>query len=398
MSSGLRHIEELPLAGLRLFLRVDFNVPLDAAGRVADDTRIRAALPSIEYAIGAGARIVLASHLGRPKGRPVPECSLEPVAARLAELLSVGEVAFTHDCIGDGPRKVVSDLREGQVALLENLRFHPGEEADDEGFAKELRRLADLYVDDAFGVAHRAHASVHALPRLFRPEERAGGKLMMSELHALSRLVRQAERPFVLLLGGAKVGDKIAMLDALLPRLDTLLIGGAMANTFLGARGVPMGRSRLEASRFPFARSLLQRAEQAGVRVVLPRDVVQAPSLEATEGQVVPVERIGPEQMALDIGPETIATFTSELRRAATVFWNGPMGAFEHEPFAGGTLAIAQAVADSPAFTVVGGGDSLAAVQRAGLASRYDHVSTGGGAALEYLEGRRLPGVEVLRG
>ncbi|MCS6798171.1 MAG: phosphoglycerate kinase [Myxococcota bacterium] len=394
MLAGIRTLDDLDVQGRRVFVRVDYNVPLEG-GRVADDTRIRASLPTLLDLASRGARLVLASHLGRPGGRRRAEDSLEPVARRLAELLPAGEVVLAEDCIGDGARKVVADLRDGQVAMLENLRFHPGEEADDEGFARGLARLCDAYVNDAFGAAHRAHASVSALPKMVR--DRAAGRLLVRELEALGRVRSDPARPFVAVLGGAKVSDKIGVLETLVARADVLLVGGAMANTFLRARGLCTGRSRVEEDRLPLARSLLQRAAERGTTVVLPVDVVVAASPEATEGRVVPVESIGADEMALDIGPATLEAFTVHVARAATVFWNGPMGVFERPPFAGGTLGLAQAIAACPGFTVVGGGESVAAVQQAGLSGRFGHVSTGGGASLELIEGRKLPGVEALR-
>ncbi len=392
--TGIRSIEDLDLAGRRVFLRVDFNVPL-SGGEVSDDTRIRAALPTIALAVERGGHVVLASHLGRPKGERKPELSLEPAARRLAELLPSGEVTLADDCIGDGARKVVNDLRDGQVALLENLRFHAGEEANDEGFARELAKLCDVYVNDAFGAAHRAHASVQALPRLVR--ERAAGLLMLKELDTLSRLRDSPPHPYVAVLGGAKVSDKIAVLEALLTKVDALLVGGAMANTFLAARGVSVGKSRIEEDKLALARSILQKAEERSVDVVLPEDVVVAPSVEAEEGRPVDVGSIGETDMALDIGPKTVAAFRDRLATAEAVFWNGPMGLFENAPFAEGTFGVARAIASAPGFTVVGGGDSVAAVQQADLAGSFDHVSTGGGASLEYMEGRKLPGVEALK-
>jgi phosphoglycerate kinase len=393
-SGRIRSIEDLELQGRRLFLRVDFNVPIEG-GRVTDDSRIRATLPTIQLAADQGARVVLASHLGRPKGERHEELSLEPVAAALAALLPGGEVHFTDDCIGDGARKVVSDARDGQVVLLENLRFHAGEEQDEEAFARELARLGDLYVNDAFGAAHRAHASVHALARLF--PDRAAGLLMLGELSNLERLRGEVRRPYVAVLGGAKVSDKIGVIEQLLTRVDALLIGGAMANTFLAAGGVSMGQSRVEADRLPLARSLLARAKERDVNVHLPVDVRVGDSLDAAEGQVVEVRAIPDDQMALDVGPETVARFAEVLGEAGTIFWNGPMGLFEKAPFAEGTFAIARAIAASPAYRVVGGGDSVAAVHQVGVAEQFDHVSTGGGASLEYLEGKKLPGVEALR-
>jgi phosphoglycerate kinase len=394
MALPIRSIADLPLEGRRVFLRVDFNVPLDGK-RVTDDTRIRAALPSITHAVERGARVILASHLGRPKGKVDPKYSLEPAGARLAELLGVGEVVLTDDCVGDGARKVVSDLREGQVALLENLRFHPEEEANDEAFARELASLCDVYVDDAFGASHRSHASIEALPRLV--EERGAGFLMQKELETLDQLRGDPPRPYVAVLGGAKVSDKINVIETLLTKVDALLIGGAMANTFLAARGLDLGKSRVEGDKLALARSVLARAEDRGLTIGLPVDVRIGDSLEATSATVVPVESIPADAMALDVGPATVERYQVQLARAGSIFWNGPMGLFENPAFAQGTLAVAHAMADCPGFTVVGGGDSVAAVQQAELASRFGHVSTGGGASLEYLEGQKLPGVEALR-
>ena len=393
-TAGIRSVEDLDVAGRRVFLRVDFNVPLEGR-EITDDTRIRAAIPTIELLISRGARVVLASHLGRPKGERKPDQSLEPAAQRLAELLPPGEVTLADDCIGDGARKVVNDLRDGQVALLENLRFHPGEEKDDEGFARELAKLCDVYVNDAFGAAHRAHASVHALPRLVR--ERAAGLLMLKELDTLSRLRDDPPHPYVAVLGGAKVSDKIAVLEVLLGKVDALLVGGAMANTFLASKGIAVGKSKVEEDKLALARSVVQKAEERKVAVVLPTDVVVASSVDAAVGNTVSVDAIGADQMALDIGPRTVAEFREHLVGAQAVFWNGPMGLFEKSAFAEGTLGVARAIAAAPGFTVVGGGDSVAAVQQANLADRFDHVSTGGGASLEFMEGRKLPGVEALR-
>ncbi len=394
MLEGIVSIAELPLEGRRCFVRVDFNVPLEG-GKVSDDTRIRAAIPTLRHALDRGARVVIASHHGRPKGGPDPKWSMEPAAHRLAELMNV-EVLLADDCVGDGPRKVVQDLREGQICCLENLRFHAEEERNDEAFARELARLADCYVNDAFGAAHRAHASVAALPKLFR--DRAAGLLLRAELEALGTLRGDAPKPYVAVLGGAKVSDKIAVLEALLAKVDALLIGGAMANTFLAAKGVAMGKSLVEEDKLAVARTIMARAADREAQLVLPEDVVVAPSLDASEGRVVGIDEIPAGMMALDIGPKSVAAFAKAVAGARTVFWNGPMGLFEKAPFAAGTNGVAKALSGlSGAFTVVGGGDSVAAVQEAGLASAFSHVSTGGGAALELIEGRKLPGVEALR-
>jgi phosphoglycerate kinase len=393
MAGEIRTLSELNLDGRRVFIRVDFNVPIED-GKVADGSRVRAALPTLRAAAERGARIVLGSHLGRPKGKPEAKYSLEPVAEVLAALMPC-EVLFPDDCLSDAAGKIVADLREGQVALLENLRFHPGEEANDEGFARSLAKLADVYVNDAFGAAHRAHASVSALPKLFK--ERGIGLLMQREIDALDRLRNNAPRPFVAVLGGAKVSDKLGVLEALIERVDALLIGGAMANTFLAARGVPMGKSKIEEDRLPLARSIMQRAEERSVKLVLPSDVVVARSLDAERGDVVSIAHVPPDAMALDIGPATVEAFRRVIVPARALFWNGPMGLFERPAFARGSLGVAQAGAACAGFTVVGGGDSVAAVNQAGLAGDYGHVSTGGGASLEYLEGRTMPGLEAVR-
>lgn len=389
---GIRTISELPIEGRRVFIRVDFNVPLDGA-TITDDTRITAALPTIKHAMERGARVILASHLGRPKGGPDPKFSLEPAGARLAELLGT-DIVLADDCIGDGPRKVVTDLRDGQVAMLENLRFHAEEESNDENFAKELAKFCDVYINDAFGAAHRAHASVSALPQLV--SERGAGFLMERELSALGRFRGEVEKPFVLVLGGAKVSDKIGVVEAMFSKVNTIIVGGAMANTFLAASGLPVGKSKIEDDKLALARSLVQSAKEKGVALLLPTDVVVADSLDAEGGEVVLATAIPEGKMALDIGPSSIAAFGDVLARARTVLWNGPMGLFEKPAFAKGTLGVANAIASAPGFSVVGGGDSVAAVQEANLADKFGHVSTGGGASLEFLEGKKLPGVASL--
>jgi phosphoglycerate kinase len=391
---AIKTISDLDIQSRRVFIRVDFNVPLTPAHGVADATRIKEALPTIKLAIERGARVVLASHLGRPKGKPNPEFSLLPVAAYLAEVLG-REVVLTDEPVGDGARKVIADLREGGVAMLENLRFHPGEEANDETFVRSLASYADVYINDAFGTAHRAHASTVGMIRFV--SERGMGLLMEREVKFLSRLLGDVERPFVAIIGGAKVSDKIAVLENLLGRVNALYIGGAMANTFLKAKGGHLGRSLLEEDKLALARSFLKKAEERGVQVLLPRDVVAAAGTRAETGKVVSAMNVPEDLAALDIGPETVRAFSDGISRAKTIFWNGPMGVFESEPFAAGTIAVARTLAAVPdALTVVGGGDSVAAVHRAGVAERLSHISTGGGASLEFLEGKRLPGLAAL--
>jgi phosphoglycerate kinase len=392
-------IKDLPIENKRVFIRVDFNVPLeerDGKQVITDDARIVEALPTIKNALERGARVILASHLGRPKKGPDPKLSLEPVGTRLAELLGV-EVHMPEDCVGDAAKKVVFDLRVGQVCLLENLRFHAEEEKDDETFAQKLAELCDVYVDDAFGAVHRAHASVHALPKAMR--ERGCGFLLEKEIAALGKVITAPDKPFVAILGGAKVSDKIAVIDSLLEKVNALLIGGAMANTFLAAKGFNMKSSKIEEDKLPLARTILEKAREKKVDLVLPVDVVVAQSVSASEGRVVDASDVPDGYMALDIGPKSIADFVKHIGKAQTVFWNGPMGLFEKEPFASGTFAVAKAMAASRAFTVVGGGDSAAAVKEAGpeIASKMKHISTGGGASLELIEGKKLPGIEVLR-
>jgi len=391
---ALKTISELDIAGRRVLIRVDFNVPFNGNGAVSDDTRIRESLPTIKLAIEKGARVVLASHLGRPKGKPDKKYSLEPVAARLAELLGA-DVALTDEPVGDGARKVVNDLHAGSVAMLENLRFSPGEEANDEGFARALASYTDVYVNDAFGTAHRAHASTAGITKFVA--DKGIGLLMEREVKFLGRLLGDVERPFVTIIGGAKVSDKIGVLENLLARVDQLLIGGAMANTFLKAKGGKLGRSLVEDDKLALARAFLRKAEEANVDVLLPRDAVAAAGTKAESVRVVQSMAIPEDLAALDIGPETARGFADAIARAKTIFWNGPMGVFESEPFAAGTLAVAQAVAGARgALSVVGGGDSVAAVQKSGVADKITHISTGGGASLEFLEGRKLPGLAAL--
>lgn len=397
--AGITPIKDLPIENKRVFIRVDFNVPLEEDGgvmKITDDARITEALPTIKHAMERGARVILASHLGRPKKGPDPKLSLEPVGARLAELLGI-EVHLPDDCIGDAAKKVVFDLRGGQVCLLENLRFHAEEEKDDETFAQKLSELCDVYVDDAFGAVHRAHASVHALPKMM--QERGCGFLLEKEIAALGKIITSPDRPFVAVLGGAKVSDKIAVLDSLLEKVNALIIGGAMANTFLAAKGVNMKASKVEDDKLALARTILEKAQAKKIEVVLPRDVVVANGIHATEGKVVSVGEIPDGEMALDIGPVSLEDFQKHLKSAKSVFWNGPMGLFEKKPFSNGTFGVARAMAASTAFTVVGGGDSASAVKEAGaeIADKMSHISTGGGASLELIEGKKLPGIEVLR-
>ncbi len=393
---ALKTIDALDLAGKRVFIRVDFNVPLDGQGRVTDDARIRAALPTIQHAVRARAKVILASHLGRPKGKPEDreKLTLEPAAARLSELLAQ-DVILADDCVGDGVRKLVKDLREGQVLLLENLRFHPEEEKNEEGFAKELASLADVWVNDAFGTAHRAHASTAGMARFVK--EKAAGFLIQKEVEYLGKALGSPARPFVALVGGAKVSDKLKVLDNLIAKADAICIGGAMAYTFLKAQEVEVGRSLVETDRLDLARQILERAATRKVDLLLPVDHVCGAEPKETAQRVVVNDRAIPaELMGLDIGPKTLDRYRQRILAAKTVFWNGPMGLFEQAPWAEGTMGVAKAMADSPAITVVGGGDSAAAVEEAGLVSKMKHVSTGGGASLEFIEGRVLPGIQVL--
>lgn len=391
-SFAKKTVRDVDVRGKRVLVRVDLNVPLTEDGEVADDTRVRESLPTIRYLREQGACVILCSHLGRPKG-PDPKLSLRPVARRLEQLLGV-PVAFADDCVGSEAFAVVDRLGPGDVALLENLRFHPGEEANDLEFAKALASLCDLVVNDAFGAAHRAHASTEGVARL-RPA--VAGFLLEKEVRYLGQLLESPPRPFAAVVGGAKVSTKLAAVRHLLGKADRLLIGGGMANTFLAARGVNVGRSLVEPELLPAAREILDEAERRGVVLRLPVDLVVAPSLDAEEAaSVVRVEAIPPDAMALDIGPETVAHFQESLRDCRAVIWNGPMGVFERPAFAKGSFAIAQAIASLDATTVVGGGETAALVAQAGLQGRFTHVSTGGGASLEMLEGRVLPGVAAL--
>jgi phosphoglycerate kinase len=386
-----RSVAQANVACKRVLVRVDFNVPLEG-DRIADDTRIRAALPTIQLLRQRAARVVLMSHLGRPKGVPDPALSLTPVAERLGELLGA-PVTTTATTTGPEVEPAVANLRDGDVLLLENLRFNTGEETNDPAFADSLARLGDLYVDDAFGAAHRAHASIvgvaERLPSF-------AGLLLLRETETLGRLLERPARPFVAILGGAKVSDKLGVVRRLLDRVDRLLIGGGMANTFLLAEGFEIGRSLAEAERMDDAKAMLEHSRSRGVEIVLPEDVVVAPAIAAEWGTAVAAGEVSPDQSIFDIGPRTVERFGESIADAGTIFWNGPMGVFERPPFASGTLGIAQAVAMSGAFTVVGGGDSVAAVEQSGMAEAIDHISTGGGASLELLEGRTLPGLAVL--
>ena len=385
-------IEQLPLSGKRVFIRADLNAPLDG-GRVADDTRLSAVLPTIRHALDAGASVVLASHLGRPKGGPDPKYSLHPVAERLADLLQ-RPVPLAADCVGDAVRTQAHALKPGQLLLLENLRFHPEEEKNDDGFARQLAELAHCYVDDAFAAAHRAHASIAAITRHLQPA--AAGLLMQRELGALGRILQAPERPLVAVLGGAKVSDKVALVEHLLGKVDALLIGGGMAFTFLRGLGHSVGRSLVEPDRIETARAAIEAARRRGVSLTLPVDAIVADGLDSMAGRAVGIREIPDDQMGLDIGPRTIERFGAVLKTARTIVWNGPMGVFEKPPFAAGTLAVARAVVEASAFSVIGGGDTIAAVNMAGVADRIGYISTAGGAFLEFLEGRPLPGVEAL--
>jgi phosphoglycerate kinase len=385
-------IEQVELAGRRVFLRADLNAPLQG-GAVSDDTRLTAVLPTLRHALDHGAAVVLASHLGRPQGAPDPAYSLKPVAERLTALLE-RPVPLAPDCVGEAVEGMARALSPGEVLLLENLRFHPEEEANDDGFARRLAGLADVYVNDAFAAAHRAHASIAAITRHLQPA--AAGLLMRRELDALGRILEAPARPLAAVLGGAKVSDKIALVEHLLPRVDALLIGGGMAFTFLRALGHGVGKSLVEVDRIEMARSTLEAARRRGVQIVLPVDAIVASGLDSPSGRAVSVRDIGPAQMGLDLGPLSVERFAAVLKNAKTIVWNGPMGVFERPAFAAGTVALARVVADSGAFSVIGGGDTVAAVNQAGVAARIGYISTAGGAFLEFLEGRALPGVEAL--
>lgn len=390
----IKYIDELPIAEKRVFIRVDFNVPVEG-DRISDDSRIRATLPTIRYALGQKARVVLGSHRGRPKGKRDASLSLKPIGIHLSELLEDVDVLMPEQCIGDGVKKLLADMEPGQVMLLENLRFHAGEEKNDPAFSKALASGIDVYINDAFGAAHRAHASVVGI--VSHVPVKGAGFLMRREIGYLSKLVTSPERPLVAILGGAKVSEKLPVIDRLLGKVDRLLIGGGMCYTFLAAAGHRIGASLYEESKLHAARRILERARTRDIPIVMPsdhitaRETTGATDVTITEGVDIPEGMKG-----LDIGPKTVQRFTQELKGAKTIFWNGPLGVFELEPFAQGTIRIAKAVAESGAVSIVGGGDSIAAIARAGVTEKISHISTGGGASLEFIEGQTLPGIAAL--
>lgn len=390
---GKKTVEDCDVRGKRVLLRVDFNVPLDKeSGAITNDERIRAALPTIRYLLDKDARLIIMSHLGRPKGQVVDSLRLDPVAARLSELLGQ-PVAKVDDCIGPVAEAAVAALQPGEALLLENVRFHPEEEKNNHEFIKQLAALGDIFVNDAFGTAHRAHASTEGIGH-FLPA--VAGFLMKKEISALARAGKRPVRPYVAIIGGAKISDKILVIEELMKIADKLIIGGGMANTFLAAQGYDMQASLVEADKIETAKALLAKQAESGKTFLLPQDVVVGKSLEDAQGEVKAVDALAPGDMALDIGPVTRAAYVAALADAKTIFWNGPMGVFEKDAFAAGTNALAQGVADSSAYTIIGGGDSVAAVEKAGLGDQIDHISTGGGASLVFLEGRMLPGLAVL--
>jgi phosphoglycerate kinase len=390
----IRTVDQIELKGKRVFIRVDFNVPLNEKNEVTDDTRIVLSLPTIRFVTEAGGKAILASHLGRPKGKRDPKFSLAPVAVKLSQLLEQ-KVILASDCMGEEVQKQIEKMGERGVLLLENLRFHSEEEKNDEAFSKALASLCDVYINDAFGAAHRAHASTEGMTRYVKIV--AAGFLMMEEIESLEKALVSPEKPYVAILGGAKVSDKIGVIQNLLDKVTTLLIGGGMAYTFLKAEGFEVGKSLVEEGQIGFSQSLLQRAKEK-VKFLLPCDHVAAERMDAqAKRKIVKNEKIPPGWVCLDIGPETVKIFSEEIETARTIVWNGPMGVFEMEPFSQGTFAIARAVANSSAFSIVGGGDSVSAVNKAGVAEKISHISTGGGASLEFLEGKKLPGIEALR-
>jgi phosphoglycerate kinase len=389
----MRSIEEFELEGKKVFLRLDLNVPIKD-GVIQDDTRLEAALPTIRYAIEKGAKLVVASHLGRPKGKPVPEMSLEPVAEELGKRLGV-EVTFIESPDSDAPKALLKTMPNGSVVMLENLRFTAEETQNSEDFAKRLASYTDIYINDAFGACHRAHASISALAELVK--DKGCGFLIKKELDVLDKLLNSAESPFVAVLGGAKVSDKIPVIDNLVDRVDTFLIGGAMAYTFLAAKGFEVGKSLVETGRVKYAKDLIERVELRNKKILLPLDHVVTTSIEKVSAMKnTQNEGIDSDYLGVDIGPKTRTLFAAEIMKAKTVFWNGPMGVFETSEFADGTFALSNAVAESEAFSVIGGGDSAAAIQKSGRADKVSHISTGGGASLEYLQGDTLPGLAVL--
>lgn len=389
----LKLIDQINIREKKVFIRVDFNVKIKD-GQILDDARIRATLPTIQYALDQKAKVILASHLGRPKGVFDSKRSLLPVAQKLTELLNV-EVIFPEDCIGDSVKKLATDLREGKLILLENLRFHPEEEKNDPSFSEKLAALADIYISDSFGSAHRKHASTYGMVDFFK--EKGIGFLMKKELDFLGTLLNNPQRPFIAILGGAKVSDKIGVIENLLNHVDELLIGGGMAYTFLKAKGMNVGKSLVEEAKVHQAEKILARAEIKGIKLLLPIDSQLAEKFEeGTPYQLLNVKDDWDQKMALDIGPQTVELFAGEFKNAKTIFWNGPMGAFEISPFHEGTFELARRLSKIKAVTVVGGGDSLAAIRQAGLQNEFTHLSTGGGASIEFLEGALLPGLKVL--